>query len=661
MKKKTTEIATNTSSGAEKVEKIEKQVKSTPSNREKASVQKTKMVRKDVGERPSTSAKSTAKGEAALGNAERERNATQKVENLAQKEANVAKARVEVALSRKELQKKRKEERLKKLESRKEAAEKRLAERKARAEKRLAERKAVAEKRLAEKKARIEKRKAKHEAMIRERAHEKANKHQAQSKKKNERAKKSQQKQQKQQNQQHGDRNKGYGGWLAAVIALGGVTLALTTAVTVGVVEMNKSKKGMMSAYRGTMYEMTGVMEHVDDDLERARISASPIQQSRILTDLLVQARLAEADLERLPIAAENDSNITNFLNTTAAACERMLQKLRHGEVLTEEDFQVLERLYQTNHAIRGELDALLERMTDKDLMKYMKDGMGSIGDALKRLEEMTLEENRGVLERAKEKMENGAEKIKDKIENGADKIKGKLEEMTPKGACAMQKIEPTEAEKLCKRYFSDYKIKEFQCIGETNSRKVKAYNVQGYDEKGTLLFAEIRQSDGALMKFDYYEDCQSDTFDIHNAERIAEEFLEKIGYDDMEVVRYKENGTMTDFTFVYEDDDVAYYPDEVRVKICRSRGVVTGFDACEYLENHKEREDFSPRMSLAEAQGKLHENLTVQSSRLAVVQAGRRERAVYEFLCSYDKELYFVYVDANTGDEISIINARTI
>ena len=657
MKKKTTEIATNTSSGAEKVEKIQKEVKTAPSNKQNQTAEKAKTIKKENIEQPSANTKRTAKGEAALGNAEKDKNTSQKAENLAKKEASAAKSRVEAALSRKELQEKRRAERIKRLAERKESAEKRLAERKARAEKRLAERKASAEKRLAERKARAEKRKAAHEAMIRERAHEKANRNQAHSKKKAERAKKMQQ---KRENHNHDDRNKGYGGWLAAVIALGSVTLALTTAVTVGAVEMNRTKKGMMSAYRGTMYEMTGIMEHVDDDLERARISASPAQQSRILTDLLVQARLAEADLERLPISAEEDSNITVFLNRTAAECERMLQKLRHGEVLMEEDFQTLERLYQTNHSIRAELDGLMESMTDKDLAQYIKDGAGSIGDALKRLEEMTLEENRAMFEDAKNKIQ---EKFKDKkawkgedMEKNAKKERPEMEDPS-----AMPKIEPTEAEEICQRYFSDYNIAEFQCIGETNSRKIKAYNVQGYDEKGTLLFAEIRQTDGALMKFDYYEDCQSETFDIHNAERIAEEFLEKMGYDDMEAVRYKENGTMTDFTFVYEDDGVAYYPDEVRVKVCRSRGVITGFDASKYMQNHKNRDEVSPKITLAEAQNKLHKNLTVESSRLAVAQVGRREKTVYEFLCSYDKELYFVYVDGNTGEEISIINARTV
>ena len=621
MKKKETEIATNTSSGAEKVEKIQKEIKENTANGVKTQTTK-------------TTKKNTAKTEAALGNGENKVN--KPAHGLAEKEAAVAKARVEVALTKKQIKEQRKQERMKK-----------LAEKKARAEKRLAEKKAQVEKHLAEKKARIEKKKAEREAMIRERAHEKANKNQAKHKKQVEKTRKTNEKKEKRQNN---ERNKGYGGWLAATIALSAVTLALTTAVTVGGVEMSKAKKGMMSAHRGTMYELTGIMEHVDDDLERARISASPAQQSRILTDLLVQARLAEVDLERLPISAEADMNVTVFLNRTAAQCERMLQKLRYGGELDEEDFKTLEGLYKTNHSIRQELDALMEKMTDKDLMAYLKDGAGSIGDMLKRLEEMTLEENRAMFEKGKEK-----------IEKEKDKPMPLLQEREKKEDEKDGKLSPTEAEKLCEKYFSDYKIKDFQCVGETTSKKIMAYNVQGYDEKGTLLFAEISKNDGALIKFDYYENCSEDTFDIRNAERIAEEFLDKLGYDDMEVVRYKENGTMTDFVFVYEDDDVAYYPDEVRVKICRSRGVVTGFDASKYLENHKERKEVEPRMSLGEAKEKLHKNLTVESSRLAVLKAGKGERAAYEFLCGYENELYFVYVDANSGEEIAIINARTV
>ena len=290
MKKKETEIATNVSSGAEKVKTIEKEVKKS----------------RDGGTKKTVKAVS-AKGDSALGDS------TQK----AKKESAAAKKRVEAAIKKKEAEVKRQEAR---------------------------------EKKRAEKAAAREKK-------IRERAHAKANKSQERAKRRSRR--------------EH--REKGYGGWIAAVVALGVTTLALATTVTVGAVEMNSAKQGMMSANRATMYEFTGIMEHVDDDLDRVRISASPIQQQRILTDLLVQARVAEVDLEKLPIGVNEDKNVTEFINRTAMECERMLAKLRNGGTLTEKDMQTLEGLYKTNHAIRQELDQLTEKMTDKDIMAYIK------------------------------------------------------------------------------------------------------------------------------------------------------------------------------------------------------------------------------------------------------------------------------------------------
>ena len=178
-------------------------------------------------------------------------------------------------------------------------------------------RKALAEKRAAEK-----------EAKIRERARRKANRNNATAKKKANQRK-------------HREGNKGYGGWIAAVVSLGVVSLALATTVTVGAMEMRKGRDTLTGAYKSTMYELTGIMENVDSDLDRIRVSSSPVQQSRILTDLLVQARLAELDVEKLPIDAESNRNVTVFINRIAEECERMLSKIRNGEELNEKDRQI--------------------------------------------------------------------------------------------------------------------------------------------------------------------------------------------------------------------------------------------------------------------------------------------------------------------------------
>ena len=638
MKKEQKEVAINTSSGAEKVEIIEKQTtaKSKPAVK-----------------------KESAKGAAALGSDKKTEQVKAKQVNAqtaggkAEKESAAAKARVERALRKKEEKAKKKAEKLARAQKKKEERAKKLADfkkqvamKQAEVEKRRAQKKADAEKHAAERKALAEKRAAEREEKIRQRAREKANRRNARAEK---RAAAAKQKAQRRKNneggtQRHRREEKGYGGWLAAVVSLGVVTLALATTVTVGALEMRKESSAMMGENRRTMYELTGIMENVDGDLDRVRISASTAQQSRILTDLLVQARLAELDLEKMPLCAESCANVTTFINRTARECERMLAKLRMGERLSAYDYEVLESLYKTNHQIRANLDELTAKMTDKDWTQFLKKGKGAIMDAVGNIEKMTLGENRISHDKKKEEMKGA----------GMDSM-AKLPPEMP-----FERIDSARAEEVCKSYFSKYNVSEFHCVGETTTKDYSAYNVQGYDDKGTLLFAEISQKDGALLRFDYYEDCTGDTFDYQNAERIAEEFLEGLGYEDVEVVRLRENGSNVDFTFVYEDDGVVYYPDEIHVKVCRTRGIVSGFDGTKYLLNHKPRKEMEPQISLAEAYDKLHAKLNVQSSRLAVVDTARGEKMAYEFLCSYGEENYFVFLDAMNGEEIAIVNTKT-
>ena len=598
MKKKEMEIGKNVSSGAEKVEVIEEK---TESKQGKDTVnKKTKTTKRTAG--------------VTLGKDEK---TAQAAEAKAEKERKAAEARVNAALKKQERKEKRK---------------------------------VLKEARLAKLKELREKRKAEKEEKIRERAHAKANRKQAEVKRRKELAAKKEQAR-KQRKQRRDNKEKGYGGWIAAVVSLGVVTLALATTVTVGAVEMSKNNEVIMASYKGTVYELTELIENVDEDLERVRLSNSPAQQSRILTDVLVQARLAELDLEKMPFSIEQDENITRFINNAAAQSERMLSKLRRGEPLSEEDRAMLERIYETNHAIRMELDKMLSETIDKDWSECIKKGTGKVTEGLKKLEEATLEENRATFKMPK------FPKFDMPNKGGENKqtMPAMPSENTGEG------IQPARAEELCKGYFQDYGIQEFKCVGESVGRRYRAYNVQGNTENGAILFAEIEKESGRLLGFDFYEDCAEEKFDLDNCKRIAENFLEKLGYADMEVARFRKNGTTTDFMFVYEDDDVMYYPQTVQVKVCGTRGIVSGMDATKYMPNEKGRYAFTANLSMGEAKERLYKELTVESARPAVINTARGPKSAYEFLCSYDEGNYFVYIDANSGDEISIINAKGI
>ena len=102
-------------------------------------------------------------------------------------------------------------------------------------------------------------------------------------------------------------------------------------------------------------------------------------------------------------------------------------------------------------------------------------------------------------------------------------------------------------------------------------------------------------------------------------------------------------------------------YPDSVKVKVCLSRGIVSGMDATSYIKNHRKRDLEKAKISLFTAREKLNENLDVLGARTALVNTVKGEKMAYEFLCSYGEEKYVVYVNAQTGDEISIVNLKNI
>ena len=47
-----------------------------------------------------------------------------------------------------------------------------------------------------------------------------------------------------------------------------------------------------------------------------------------------------------------------------------------------------------------------------------------------------------------------------------------------------------------------------------------------------------------------------------------------------------------------------------------------------------------------------------MEASRLTVIPVDGKEVAAYEFVCTYkEEETYFIYVDADTGNEVRILN----
>ncbi len=637
-------IGTNKSSGAEKVDSIERRISAEQADPASAE-------RKAPAKR--TPAKSSAK-----------RTPTQKDkkahERAVKKEKKAAEERLDAA-------KKRAKEKEEKLEKKAAVKEKKIEKKAALKEKKLARRAAIAEKkaerkkRSMEKKAALKEKKAERRAeriarreMLknelksekgkrterekRERAAEKrrsreAREHAREQKARDRRAaharKAQDKKHRREQRTARKQNRKGYGGWLAAVVSLGVACLALGSVVTAGAFRMNDMQLAADAGYRAALYEMVSVSEEMDNDLAKLRVSAGADEQRRLLTDLLVESERMESSLGKIPVDAVTGTDISGFVNRTGEFARTMLSRLASGKTLSGAERETLARLYETNAALAGELNSLANGMTSDDVREFLKGQQGAMS-----------EQFRAIGEAAKEAPFEGTGNV-------GKNMLSELEEVTS-----------AEAEELAKKYFADYKIAEVVSAGETSTPDMRCYNFALTDENGAEFFAEITKRGGKLAFFDTYEPCTQKNLDLAACDAVAREYLEKIGIGNVEAVWLSDGGMVANLTYVASDGGVRAYPDMIRIRVCEEKGRVIGMDAKNYLVNHTER-SYSTELSEGEARALLSEGLEVTASNRALIPYEGGDRLCYEFACSYGEEEYLVYLDAETGAELELLRVR--
>ncbi|MDE6597892.1 MAG: germination protein YpeB [Clostridia bacterium] len=479
----------------------------------------------------------------------------------------------------------------------------------ARIQRKAEEREAKIEAKVAKRKAAAAEREAKREHRLKVRAEKRANK----------------------KERQH---TPGFGGWLAAVISLGVTTLALGTMLTLGWLNMNGMQADMAGIHTQSVYELNSIVDNLDTNLSKARVSNSANEQVRLLSDIAIESEMAETIIERLPVDNRLTESMTSFVNKMGDSAQSMLYAVARGDELTESQKATIEYMYEMNLEMKQVLNDLCSNCSEKDMIKAMKGKQDSLmytsfGD-----------------------LENNTVETPKEIHDGpfSDSVK----KVSAKNLENLEEINATQAEELAGKYFESYKVSEVRCTGEAVANQLTCYNVTLKTPDGEMM-AQLSKQGGKVVMFDSYKDCNDKNFSVERCVDIAQDFLNGLGYAGMKPVWTSENGTTCNLNFAYEQDGVIYYPDIIKVKVCEERGIVTGMEGISYVLNHTQRTNGKAAISKAEAQKKLSTNVKVEGARLAVIPLDDKEVLTYEFYGNYDGHDYYIYVDAKTGNEVEM------
>ncbi|ABR47568.1 Spore germination YpeB [Alkaliphilus metalliredigens QYMF] len=399
--------------------------------------------------------------------------------------------------------------------------------------------------------------------------------------------------------------------------------------------------------FQRQFYDMIGHVENLQVDLAKAMVSGSNPETIKHLNSTVQQAYLAQEKMTQLPFYHGAIRRTEEFLSQLGDYTTAMVNKSLEGQHLEPDEMQTLEELHQYANYLSQQLIELQQTVAAGgikfgDLRREGNRDLGSVSDQMKDFNLIDIEER---INEYPELIYDGP--FSEHLKRVAPKLEGET-------------ISAQQAIDIANENFADQNFDEVVFFQEINNTSIKGYYLRatknGADE-GQEVSMAISQVGGHVVWYLDPRETGESQLDRPEAIEIAEEFLEKLGYENMVSTYLMAYEGQTIINFAYEQDDVIVYTDLIKVKVALDNGEIIGFETEGYLINHHERDIPEPKLTEEEAQEKLSSAVEVDNVRLALIPvAGNHEILTYEFKVQFGEDRYLIYIDAESGEQRQIL-----
>ncbi len=436
------------------------------------------------------------------------------------------------------------------------------------------------------------------------------------------------------QKERRKERNKGYGGWLTAVISLGVATLVLSSVLTFTFLMPSQSDGMLEVGYSKSFYSTVEQVDNIDLNLSKVLATKDSGAMQKYLVDTAINAEIAENDLQQLPLMDESKHYTTKIVNQIGDFSKYLNNKLISGEKLTERDYNSLKALYTANLNLKNALQDMMSKMgSDFSMMSMLDGGNGNaIINGFNNLENLSVEYPELIYDGPFSDGQNNRE------------IKG----------LPSEEIDEMTAIEIFNAIFNEFEPMDTMVSGMTTNG-IECFDVQA-ESKGEMLFAQISKKGGKIVMFDFAGSCESVNYSDDEVTQTAEQFLENMKVVNMKPVWINLSNNVYTINFAGEQKGVIIYGDLIKVRVCAETNTVIGVEAKSYYTNHTERLIGNAKLTETQAQAKLNDNIDVETVRLALVPIGTTsEKLCYEFSGTFEGATYYIYVDAMTGRQVEM------
>lgn len=399
--------------------------------------------------------------------------------------------------------------------------------------------------------------------------------------------------------------------------------------------------------YQKSLYEIVTNVESLQVSLSKIPVTTSEKQGIILFSEIWRQASAAQDRLNSLPISHEALSQTSKFLSQIGDFSHTLLKRSGSNQKLSDQELKTLEKL--TDYA--GYLNV--------------------------RLHELEQEVSEGKIDWTEIKIKGKnlfAQKLQNPVDVKFSNISKELQQyptliydgpfsenvlnIKPK-ILSEKKVSQEEAKKVIYEIIGKDKINSIDIYSKKQGGKIPVYpfkvNLKG--RKNGDIDVDISQNGGKVVYFLDDRDVKTSKLNMKQAIEKGNKFLDKMGYKNMLPSYTLKYDNIALINYVYVQDKVVIYPDQIKLKIALDNGDIVGIEAQHFLVAHTERKIQQPKITLQEAKSKLSKNLNLKNARLAIIPMDSlKEVMCYEFYGEHNGEKFIVYINAMDGTEERIL-----
>jgi germination protein YpeB len=403
----------------------------------------------------------------------------------------------------------------------------------------------------------------------------------------------------------------------------------------------------LQNTYQREFREMVTDVENIKVLMDKAEITNSTVQSSALMSQIWRQALSAAENLGQLPISHSALSKTAKYLSQVGDFCFTISKQNAANKMMDEEQFNQIDKLKNYSGKLLDEL---------YDMEKQVSQGKIRFGEMRKK--------GKLILKRASEnavdvkfgKMDQTFTDYPTLIYDGpfSENVTGGK----PKGLDG-EKIDKAKAFEVAKKFLDSDKVGELKQVS-SGSGVIHTFGLEaaGKGEEEYKINIDVTKTGGHVLWMINSRDVLEKNLSNKEAAKKAKDFLKKQGFGDLVESYYLNEDNTTMMTFIgVTKEGVLLYPDMLKVKVALDNGEVVGFDSYHFLMAPKNRKNLTPKLTEAQAKAKVTQRLEIDRVKLAIIpMPGNREALCYEFKGKYKDNDFFVYINAENGNEENIL-----